>query len=125
MSNGAYTFKGKVVSVGKTECLGKDPKKPFRKRQIVIDGADEDDQYPNPVPFDAIGEKCTFLDPYRRGDLVELVFAMNGREWKDKEGKTRFFCSNKVLSIKKIEAHTEAFEDNGADDAEMPDDIPF
>ena len=42
MSNTAYKFTGRVVAVGKTERMGRDPSKPFLKRTLVVDDADEE-----------------------------------------------------------------------------------
>ena len=83
----SYTFKGRVVSVGKTERLGKDPNRPFLKRTAVIDDAEVGDKYPNPVPFEVSGEYCALFDQLVVGAIVEVVFVLNGREWKDKQGK--------------------------------------
>lgn len=121
-----YEFGGKIVTVGKTENLGKDPSKPFKKRLVVIDGASEDDKYPNPVPFEATGDKCALLDSYRKGNEVTVKFAINGRAWTDKQGQMRYFGSNRIISIKKeevaeIEIPTVA-DDGSFDDV---DEMPF
>lgn len=123
-----YEFTGKVVSVGKTESLGKDPSKPFKKRLIIVDDSGEDDKYPNPVPFEATADKCGLLDSCKKGDEVTIKFAINGREWTDRQGQKRYFGSNRILTITKGDAKKEVdipmkgVEDvAGFDD----DDIPF
>lgn len=131
MSSNKATFIGRVVEVGKTETLGKNPAKPFYKRTIIVDDAEEGAKYPNPVPFETSGDKCKFFDGIEVGDVVTIEFYPNGRAWNDpKTGKTRYFGSNHVTFIKQG-----AVEDAGGDagsaeaggDAEAADvdDIPF
>ena len=99
MSNNAYRFTGRVVAVGQTERLGKDPSKPFLKRTLVVDDADEGAKYPNPVPFEATGDKCRDLDACRVGATVEVAFFLNGREWRDRQGQVRWFGSNRIVEV--------------------------
>lgn len=122
-----YEFTGKVVSVGKTEFLGKDPKKPFKKRLIIIDDSGEDDKYPNPVPFEATAEKCGLLDSFSKGEEVTIKFAINGREWTDKQGQKRYFGSNRILALTKGEAEKEVDipMKEPEESEEFVDDMPF
>ena len=113
MSNNAYRFTGRVVAVGKTERLGKDPSKPFLKRTLVVDDEDEGGKYPNPVPFEATGERCAKLDGVKPGAKVEVTFRAKGREWRDPNGNVRRFGSNWVVDVK-----TDA---DGEDVPEAPD----
>ena len=99
MANGKYKFTGRVVAVGKMERLGRDPSKPFYKRTLVLDDAEEGAKYPNPVPFEATGDKCRDLDACRVGATVEVAFFLNGREWKDKQGQVRWFGSNRIVEV--------------------------
>jgi hypothetical protein len=99
MANGKYKFKGRVVAVGKTETLGRDPSKPFYKRTLVLDDAEDGAKYPNPVPFEATGDKCRDLDACRVGATVEVTFFLNGREWKDKQGQVRWFGANRIAEV--------------------------
>lgn len=115
------TFTGKVVFVGKTETLGKDPSKPFYKRVIVVDDAEVGSKYPNEVPFESVGEKCKYLDQFKVGDEVEIDFFLNGRRWKDKNGVERWFTSNRIGFIKKAGAGTAP--DEGEPLPESVDDI--
>ena len=71
MSDSKCVFVGRVVTVEKTETLGK-PERPFIKRVIVVDDADINDKYPNPVPFEATGDKCQYLDQYK-ADIEVLM----------------------------------------------------
>ncbi|MBQ1428731.1 MAG: DUF3127 domain-containing protein [Kiritimatiellae bacterium] len=113
MSNTAYKFAGRVVAVGKTERMGRDPSKPFLKRTLVVDDADEGDKYPNPVPFEATGERCAKLDGVKPGAKVEVTFRAKGREWRDPSGNVRHFGSNWIVDV--------AVKSAGADVPEVPD----
>lgn len=123
MSN-KNTFNGRVVSVGETETLGKNPDKPFYKRVIIIDDSDMDSKYPNPVPFEATGDKCQYLDKYKKGDEVSVEFYPSGRAWEDpKTGKTRYFSSNRIGFIKLADNNVIDNDDAGGvggDDSDMP-----
>lgn len=122
-------FVGRVVTVEKTETLGRNPDKPFHKRVIVVDDADDGAKYPNPVPFEATGEKCKYLDKYKKGDEVEIEFYPNGRAWEDpKTGKTRYFSSNRIGFIKPVgDGGVDDGADGGQAEAEVggDEDMPF
>lgn len=124
MSNSAYKFAGRVVAVGKTERMGKDPSRPFTKRTLVVDDAGPNDKYPNPVPFEATGDRCGVLDSIRVGSTVEVAFRLNGREWKDKQGQTRWFGANRLVEVKAADAPVPEIPMAVQDDAEV-DDMPF
>ena len=98
-----YKFTGRVVAVGKTEKLGSNPDKPFYKRTLVMDGAEPNARFPNPLPFEAVGDKCKTLDGLRQGATAEITFTLNGREWKDRQGQTRWFGSNRIVEVRAIE----------------------
>ena len=130
MSNGAYKFAGRVVAVGKTELLGRDPNRQFKKRVLVVDDADKGSKYPNPVQFEATGDKCSLLDSCRKGDLVEVKFYLNGREWKDKFGVTRYFVANHIVEVSQTGSSEDECPENSREskqeigDAPV-DDLPF
>ena len=116
-------FVGRVVAVGKTEKLGREDK-PFYKRIIVVNDAEVGAKYPNEVPFEATGDKCQYLDKYKKGDEVSVEFYPSGRAWEDpKTGKTRYFSSNRIGFIK-LADNNEVDNDDaggvGGDDSDMP-----
>lgn len=126
MANGKYKFTGRVVAVGKTETLGRDPSKPFYKRTLVLDDAEEGAKYPNPVPFEATGDKCRDLDACRVGATVAVTFFLNGREWKDKQGQVRWFGANRIAEVSIVGSAGSVIGISGtAAPAEDADDMPF
>ena len=108
------TFVGRVVKVCATEKLGKDPSKPFYKRQIIVDDSEAGSKSANEVALEYHGDKCKYLDQFKEGDEVEIDFFPNGRRWKNPKTNTdQWFCSLVIGYIKKAGA-----EDAPADEAE-------
>lgn len=131
MSSQKCTFTGRVVSVGATETLGKNPDKQFYKREIVVDDAEPGSKWANPVVFEQTGDKCKYLDQYKPGDEVEIDFFPNGREWKDpKSGKVRHFVSLRIGYIKKADGQAAPEADGQGDPGaveydDVASDMPF
>lgn len=127
------TFTGRVVEIGQTQKMGKNPDKPFYKRTIKVDDADEGSKWPNPVTFEITGDKCCWLDKFAVGQSVEIDFFPRGRDWKDpKTGNVRNFVSLHIGYIKEASAGGDTFaeaeepanETQGIDDADL-NDMPF
>ena len=109
------TFVGRVVKVCATEKLGKDPSKPFYKRQIIVDDSEAGSKYANEVVFEYHGDKCKYLDQFKEGDEVEIDFFPNGRRWKNPKTNTdQWFCSLVIGYIKKAGAEDTPDEDEAA-----------
>lgn len=99
------TFTGRVVEIGHTQKLGKDETRPFYKRTIKVDDAEEGAKYHNPVTFEITGDKCNWLDKFAVGQNVEIDFFPRGRDWKDpKTGKVLNFVSLNIGYIKDASA---------------------
>lgn len=130
MSNKAR-FIGRVVTVQKTEKLGKDPEHPFLKRVIVLDDSEAGAKRPNTVPFEAIGDKCEYLDGYKVGDVVTVDYWPNGNAWNNpKKGCTQYFGSFRIAYIQKGAVEGEAAQeaevtDETAVESDGVDDMPF
>ena len=80
-------IKGKVLRIGNTESIGE---KGFRKRELILEVA-ENPQYPQIVKFEANKDNCDKLDSLKAGDLINLNFNLNGREWTNKDGVVSVF----------------------------------
>ena len=121
------TFVGRVVKVCATEKLGKDPSKPFYKRQIIVDDSEAGSKYANEVAFEYHGDKCKYLDQFKEGDEVEIDFFPNGRRWKNPKTNTdQWFCSLVIGYIKKAGAEDAPAEAEAAPETvDDVDDIPF
>ena len=121
------TFVGRVVKVCATEKLGRDPSKPFYKRQIIVDDSEAGSKYANEVPFEYHGDKCKFLDQFKEGDEVEIDFFPNGRRWKNPKTNTdQWFGSLVIGYIKKAGAEDAPAEAEDAQEAvDDVSDMPF
>ena len=121
------TLVGRVVKVCATEKLGKDPNKPFYKRQIIVDDSEAGSKYANEVPFEYHGDKCKFLDQFKEGDEVEIDFFPNGRRWKDPKTNTdKWFGSLVIGYIKKAGAEDAPAEAEAAQESvDDIDQLPF
>ena len=80
-------IKGKDLRIGNTESIGE---KGFRKRELILEVA-ENPQYPQIVKFEANKDNCDKLDSLKAGDLINLNFNLNGREWTNKDGVISVF----------------------------------
>jgi hypothetical protein len=49
----------------------------FRVREFVIE---TEDKYPQRVIFQCINDRVDILDKYRKGDMINVKFNINGRE---------------------------------------------
>lgn len=121
------TFVGRVVKVCATEKLGKDPSKPFYKRQIIVDDSEAGSKYANEVAFEYHGDKCKYLDQFKEGDEVEIDFFPNGRRWKNPKTNTdQWFCSLVIGYIKKAGAEDAPAEAEAAPESvDDIDQMPF
>ena len=64
----------------------------FEKRDLILtDDIGAVVKWPNIMCFSFKKERMHFLDGVTEGMRVKLVFAIDGREWNDGSGKTRYF----------------------------------
>lgn len=96
---------GKVHSVGQTQQIAsKNGGQPFLKREIVLDatrydGLTGERGYDNFPMFEFSGDKCAELDAFKRGDVVEVSFELQGSFYKDKDNVERNFTRVRAYKI--------------------------
>ena len=96
---------GKVHSVGQIQQIAsKNGGQPFLKREIVLDatrydGLTGERGYDNFPMFEFSGDKCAELDAFKRGDVVEVSFELQGSFYKDKDGVERNFTRVRAYKI--------------------------
>ncbi len=71
----------------------------FKKREFVLTVTSS--QYPQYVIFQLTQDKCSLIDPFQAGEEIKVHFNLRGREWKDKEGKIRYFNSLEAWKLEK------------------------
>lgn len=92
-------LKGRVIRVGETQTFNSG----FQKREIVLECGD--DRFENPIPVEALKDKCEHLDKFCPGEVVEVSGYLNGNFW---ERGDRYFLSIRLAYIKHAKGHGEA-----------------
>ncbi len=64
----------------------------FRKREFVVEYSNNPD-YPQPLQFEMVQDRCEFLDSFQEGQEVEVHFDLRGREWTNPQGQVKYFNS--------------------------------
>lgn len=100
----------------------------FKKREAVIDIAEQGSKWPNEIPFQVVKDRCSILDGFTKGDSVKVTFALNGRSFTGK-GRVQRFVDVKILGIEKVAsqagAPVEAISSSGETCDGGDDDMPF
>ncbi len=93
----------------------------FTKREFI--GVDNSSiQYPQPIKFEVVKDKCSELDDFRVGQEVNVEFNIRGNRWTNKEGKEVIFNSLSVWKIEAIDAPQDITPTHDGNKAES--DIP-
>ena len=64
----------------------------FRKREFVVEYA-SNPEYPQPLQFEMVQDRCELLDSFKEGQQVEISFDLRGREWTNPQGQVKYFNS--------------------------------
>ena len=127
-------IKGKIKKISETVQISDR----FRKREFVVEYASNPD-YPQPLQFEMVQDRCELLDPFEVGQEVEIFFDLRGREWTNPQGDVKVFNSLQAWklvleqnssslsspgSVKKI-SDPVPDEKPGWLENESPDDLPF
>ena len=99
-------IKGIIEWIGPTTDNGK-----IKKKEFVVK---TEETYPQMVKFELINDKISLLDPYVKGETVEVSFNLRGREWQGK-----YFTSIQAWRISNAEMTTIKEEAKG-DDLGLP-----
>ena len=128
-------IKGKIKNISETVQISER----FRKREFVVEYASNPD-YPQPLQFEMVQDRCELLDSFEVGQEVEIFFDLRGREWTTPQGQVKYFNSLQAwkLVAEQDEAKppTEDFQNSGKSeplqqekpgwlDSDAADDLPF
>jgi single-strand DNA-binding protein len=101
----------------------------FRKREFVVEI--EDGNYPQHVKFQLTNDKCSALNSFQKGDKVKVMFGLQGREGKSRDGGVVYYTNLGAWKLEKMDGSAPTSAPNrsvaatasgsNADD----DDIPF
>ena len=111
----------------------------FRKREFVVEYSNNPD-YPQPLQFEMVQDRCEFLDSFQEGQEVEVHFDLRGREWTNPQGQVKYFNSLQAWKLVAEEEvskpSTQDIQNNGKSepaqeekpswlDNDAADDLPF
>lgn len=71
----------------------------FKKREFVIE---TQEQYPESIPFELAQESVDLINQFKIGDVVNVTFALKGRDWTNPQGVVKTFLTLRALSIKNL-----------------------
>lgn len=98
----------------------------LKKREVVLT---TDEQYPQDILMEFIGDKCALLDKYKKGDSVDISINIRGRMWTDPQGVDKYFNSIQGWRIQSAEnaqaVESPAKQQPGGISEENQDDFPF
>ena len=120
---GVIKVKGETVQVSEK----------FSRRELVI--TDNSSMYPQDIQMQFTQDKCSLLDLYEIGQVVEVSFNILGREWVSPQGETKYFNTLNCWRIEKAESAPPQGSPSGMTPPAMPsvpatdgmddDDLPF
>lgn len=88
----------------------------FSKREFVLD-CQSNNGYPQYIKMEFVQNNCSILDSFKVGDSVNVEFDINGREWKNPEGKFVYFVTLKAWKIQKTNGAS--YEEDNIPTAEL------
>jgi hypothetical protein len=94
--DGILYFKGETTQVTET----------FSKRDFAL--LLPDDKHPQYIGMELIQDNCSKLDNFKEGDAITVKYNLQGREWKDPKGVSKFFNSLKAWYIASMNASAQA-----------------
>ena len=109
-------IKGKIIFIDETKTYGN---KGFKKRELAVETKEE---YPQKILVEFIQDKTEMLDRYKVGQDVSIGINLNGREWVNPEGETKYFNSIRGWRIGLLEQEPATQE---PPQVEPEEDLPF
>lgn len=73
----------------------------FKKREFVIQDT-ENPQYPQYIKFELAQDKCSLLDGYNLGDMVDVSFNLRGRSYVNPQGVKSYFNSLQAWKLQNL-----------------------
>jgi single-stranded DNA-binding protein len=89
-------LEGHIKVIGETKTFGNNG---FTKREFVLTTEGE---YPQHIQIELIKDKCSLLDGFLEGEQVRVSINLQGREWTNPQGETKYFNSIQAWRIESI-----------------------
>lgn len=70
----------------------------FQKREMILL---TQEQYPQPISIEFLGDKIALLDHVTEGEEVKVSINIRGREWTNPQGEVKYFNSINGWRIEK------------------------
>ena len=118
---------GRIKVIEETRAFGANG---FRKREVVVT---TQEQYPQHIMIEFTQDKCDILNKYNVGENVKVSINLQGREWVNPQGDTKYFNSIQGWRIEKVDGSTttqpqsnESYVGNNHNNGELEhDDLTF
>ena len=94
----SFKLTGKIKKIDPTVQVSEK----FSKRDFVV--TDESSMYPQDILFQLTQDKCSTLDAFAVGDVVEASFNLKGREWTSPQGEVKYFNTVEAWRVEKVGA---------------------
>jgi len=78
-------IKGKIKVIEQPKTFGS-----FTKRNVVLT---TDEKYPQDISVEFHNDKTSLLDKYKKGDVVDILINIRGKEWTSPQGEVKYFNS--------------------------------
>ena len=105
-------IQGKIIKIYPTTQVSEK----FKKREFVIE---TQEQYPQIIKMQVTQDKCSTLDNYNFGGLVDVYFNLKGREYTPKE-KTEPNYYNTIEAWKIVSLHQKQANETISKNQEPP-----
>lgn len=114
-----FKMTGTIKMIGQTQNVSEK----FSKREfVVVSGADE--KYPQDIMFQCTQDKCSLLDNFMEGQMVDVSFNLRGRGWTNPQGEVKYFntleCWRIELSGNTTAPKVVTVEENSSDEGDLP-----
>ena len=126
-----YDYTGVVEKILDTQTFASG----FMKRDLIVtDDAGRETHFPQHLPFTFKKDGVNMLNNIKVGDRVKVRFAIDGREWTNPQGQTKYFVDLTGLKIDVLNfdgTSTEPVPEPAVPDevmmdaGEVVDDLPF
>lgn len=86
----------------------------FKKREFVIQD-NENPQYPQYIKFELAQDKCSLLDTFSNGEMVDVSFNVRGRSYVNPQGVKSYFNSLQAWKLQSISKASNSSAPSGSD----------
>jgi len=116
----------KIMAKVKTVCKLETFQSGFQKRVVAFEEINDKAKRTNILPVAFTKDRAETAAGLHEGDVVQLDFAIDGREWTNPRGETKYFVDLVAVKCEVKEAAPRAeAEEPDPQDGEPAEDMPF